>query len=61
MPEHDVVADHAGIFGNHPRYTCKTCDETLVAQPYMTQIIWEEREEGFFQEHPTATITQLWK
>lgn len=51
MLNHDVVADYTG-FGRRPRYTCNSCGETLVAQPHMTQRIWEEKEEVFLAEHP---------
>lgn len=49
-PEHDVEVDNAG-WGNWERLTCHTCGKTLVRQPYMRAIKWQELKEEFLSEH----------
>lgn len=47
---HDVLFDRAG-WGEHPRYTCLTCDITLLKKPYMTPVVWNTLVERFKREH----------
>ncbi len=46
-----IVEDLAGVFQNHPRLTCISCDVTLVHQPYMTIAQWKERVAEFRKQH----------
>ncbi len=55
---HDVLADHVG-FNPRPRLTCYSSScrlATLVAQPYMTQVIWDEKSTQFLSAHPCKNI-----
>ena len=52
---HDVQYDYAGFLQSHPRLTCysRSCDgATLVAQPYMTQAIFDDKVREFLKVHP---------
>jgi hypothetical protein len=51
-PIHDVRADTAG-WGAHPRLTCYTCDgATLVRQPFMDEVRWQQEVAEFLRAHP---------
>lgn len=48
---HVVVVDSAG-WGYTERFTCETCMETLVRQPWMTSDRWRILVSDFMHRHP---------
>jgi len=57
LPDHDVRHDMAG-FTARPRLTCYSpgCDATLVAQPYMTQAVFDAEVVTFMASHPATIV-----
>lgn len=54
--QHDVLLDRAGWSGR-ARLTCYEpgCNgATLIAQPYMSQSVWDEASAAFLDEHQCA-------
>ncbi|MCT7971262.1 hypothetical protein [Laspinema olomoucense] len=56
--KHQVVLDYAGFQENIPRLTCYSegCNcATLVRQPYMSDLIWQNSVTQFQQLHPHSS------
>lgn len=51
MHDHQVELDAAG-WGGHPRFTCHTCQATLLKQPWMNQYVWQHKVKEFLSKHP---------
>lgn len=52
---HDVRSDKAGFNGRYDRLTCytKECNgATLVAQPWMSQEVFNRKIDEFLAQHP---------
>lgn len=48
---HKVELDVAG-WGGYSRFTCHTCQATLVKQPWMNENIWQQKVQDFLTKHP---------
>lgn len=54
---HEIEKDIVG-FSGRDRYTCYTCDITLICQPYMTSRVWQQKLDEFLKSHSPNRITR---
>lgn len=40
----------------HVRFTCLTCQDTLLFQPWMSQEVWIEKKTAFLEKHPVEAV-----
>lgn len=63
MDKHELVYDTVG-WADYPRWTCNTCGDTCLRQPYMSLIQWLGEMEKFLVRHPSRDLSEYvsnWK